>query len=183
MSSNPAYNALLQLSKASLSSASGLPSQKKVTARWSGIGFLLNGKRFVTPMGHVAEIMEVPESTRLPGVQPWVVGLSNVRGRLLPVFDLNHFFFGKESSATKRLQRVLVLEINGLYSGLIVDQSLGMQHFEADRYAQEISESIDDRIAVFSSGEYEMGAGEKWPVFDMNKLTLNTAFTNVAAIV
>lgn len=183
MSSNPAYNALLKLSEVSLNSASGLPSQRKVIARWSGIGFLLNGKRFVTPMGHVSEIMEVPDSTRLPGVQPWVVGLSNVRGRLLPIFDLNHFFFGKESSSSRRLQRVLVLEINGLYSGLIVDQSLGMQHFEADRYAAEVSEPIDERVGVFANGEYEMGPGEKWPVFDMNRLTMNTAFTNVAAFV
>ena len=181
MASNPAYNALLQLSEVSLNSAAGLPSQRKVVERWSGVGFLLNGRRYVTPMGHVAEIMEVPESTKLPGVKPWVVGLSNVRGRLLPIFDLTHFFFGRETESSKRLQRVLVLEINGLYSGLIVDQSLGMQHFQADRYNDRNDETLDERVGVFVSGEYMMEAGEQWPVFDMNKLTLNTAFTNVAS--
>ena len=50
----------------------------------------------IAPMGNVVEMLPVPEATPLPGVQPWVAGLANVRGRLLPLFDLE-VFFGKKA--------------------------------------------------------------------------------------
>jgi Chemotaxis signal transduction protein len=89
--SRSAYQALTELVVKCRESARGLPAQRDSAPRWSGIGFSIMGQKFVAPMSHVAELMEVPGSTRLPGVHSWVIGLSNVRGRLLPLFDLPHF--------------------------------------------------------------------------------------------
>ena len=113
--SNPAFDALLDLAVLSRSSATGLPEKADVLVRWSGIGFSILGWKFVLPMGQVSELMEVPESTQLPGVQPWVVGLANVRGRLLPLFDLP-MYFGGHLSAYKKRHRVLVLETQNFYN-------------------------------------------------------------------
>ena len=88
---NPAFEALANLAAVSRKNAPGLPAQVDVAPRWSGVGFSCLGYRFVVPMGQVSELLEVPTATRLPGVQSWVVGLSNVRGRLLPLFDLARF--------------------------------------------------------------------------------------------
>ncbi|WP_261862922.1 chemotaxis protein CheW [Psychrobacter sp. JCM 18900] len=34
----------------------------------------------------------MPEYTSLPLVKPWMLGIANIRGRLLPLTDLSHFF-------------------------------------------------------------------------------------------
>lgn len=82
------FQALAKLAEQCQESAKGLPQKIESVPRWRGLGFMTLGERFVAPMGQITEMMEVPANTRLPGVQPWVVGLSNVRGRLLPLFDV-----------------------------------------------------------------------------------------------
>lgn len=132
--SQEAFQALVNLAMQSRRSAKGLPSQIDTQPHWSGIGFELLGRHFVAPMGEVSEMLEVPYYTRLPGVKPWVKGVANVRGRLLPVCDLA-VFLGGRIQAPRKQQRILVLENQDLYTGLLVDRVLGMQHFPVDTYS------------------------------------------------
>lgn len=180
MSEQAAFQALAGLAVLSRQSAKGLPAQIDSVQKWSGIGFTLLGHKFVTPMGQVTELMEVPPSTRLPGVQPWVVGLSNVRGRLLPLFDLPQFFHGHMSSQKKR-HRVLVLETDTLYSGIVVDGAFGMQHFNADTFA-ELDGELPDEVAPFTEGAYRDSSGEQWSVFDFARLAEDARFINAALV-
>ncbi|WP_188149478.1 chemotaxis protein CheW [Teredinibacter waterburyi] len=180
MSENPAFQALADLSAQCRKSAHGLPAQVEAAPRWSGIGFSVLGQRFVAPMSHVAELMEVPGSTRLPGVHPWVLGLSNVRGRLLPLFDLAQFF-GGGLSAQKKHHRVLVLETGTLYSGVVVEMAFGMQHFTADSYG-ECTQPVPTPLAPFVEGAYHDQSGETWPVFSMARLAQDSRFNNAAFV-
>jgi twitching motility protein PilI len=61
--------------------------------------FLLSGENFLAPIGEVAEILKTPRYTMVPGVEPWMRGLANVRGRLLPITDMMMFLGRKSSSA------------------------------------------------------------------------------------
>lgn len=176
---NAAFQALANLAALSRQTASGLPAQVDVSPRWSGVGFSCLGYRFIVPMGQISELMEVPSSTRLPGVQPWVIGLSNVRGRLLPLFDLARFVGGHISSQ-KKSHRVLVLETENLFSGLVVDRAFGMQHFVADTY-EIFSGELPQGLKQFVNGSYRDSVGERWCVFDMGLLAQNPEFTNAAA--
>jgi len=72
--------------------STGLPEQKKTAEQWNGIGFMLAGEHYVVPMGEVIEILHVPRFTQIPGVRPFLIGAANVRGRLLPLVDLDTFF-------------------------------------------------------------------------------------------
>ncbi|WNO09357.1 chemotaxis protein CheW [Teredinibacter sp. KSP-S5-2] len=180
MSKDAAYQALASLAALSKQSAKGLPAQQKSAPRWSGVGFSFMGFKFVTPMGIVAELMELPQSTRLPGVQPWVIGLSNVRGRLLALFDLPQFLGGKLISQKKQ-RRVLVLETDTLYSGLVVDQAYGMQHFYIDSFRESV-EGLPESIAPYVRGSYSNAQGEQWLVFRMETLAEDDRFTNAAAV-
>ncbi|MBU2985019.1 chemotaxis protein CheW [Saccharophagus degradans] len=178
MSQNAAFQALVNLSSLSRSAAKGLPEQMNVVPRWSGVGFSVMGKKFVAPMGQVTELMELPSSTRLPGVQPWVIGLSNVRGRLLPLFDLAHFFEGK-MTGHKKNHRVLVLETDTLYSGLVVDRAFGMQHFNVDSFSTDTAE-LDSQLTPFVDGTYQDDSGERWNVFSVANLAADARFINAA---
>lgn len=180
MSENSAYKALTSLAALSRRSAKGLPAQVDVVPRWSGVGFAFLGTRFVTPMGQMSELLEVPTSTKLPGVQPWVIGLSNVRGRLLPLFDLPRFF-GGVGSGIKKNHRVLVLETESLYSGIVVDRAFGMQHFAADRFG-EVETELKDEIKPFVKGAYRDSRGDEWCVFNLLTLAEDPRFVNVAVV-
>lgn len=173
-----AFQALVNLATLSLDAAKGLPAQQDSAERYSGVGFSMLGTRFVIPMGQVKETMEVPELTRLPGVKSWVLGLSNVRGRLLPIIDFARFL-GAQLVGSKRLQRVLVLETESLYSGLIVDQCFGMQHLPIDTFS-EFNESLPGRLGEFVTGAYLDDSGAKWVVFDLNLVAGNSEFANAA---
>ena len=173
-----AFQALLDLAQRSRAAARGLPAQTDIRPHWSGIGFSLMGSYFVAPMGEVSEMLEVPSYTHLPGVQPWVKGVANVRGRLLPLFDMAAFF-GDRLGGSRKQRRVLILETETLYSGLMVDQVFGMQHFPMDEYNEQAGSTVAEEILPFVTGSYPLG-GQQWSLFRPGLLAEDPRFTNAA---
>lgn len=180
------FDALVDLAERSRRSARGLPSVKKVQPHWSGIGFTLQNRFLVAPIGEVSELLELPGYTKLPGVQPWVMGVANVRGRLLPLMDLAAFFGGHLEGQRKR-QRVLVLEAADFYTGLVVDTALGMQHFPIDTWSTDLGDIDDQQLKSFVIGSYSnsratraAGDGQKWYVFSPARLMEDPRFINAA---
>ena len=88
----PPFAVLTNIALRSRQLSTGLPEQKKTAEQWNGIGFMLAGEHYVVPMGEVTEILHVPRFTQIPGVRPFLIGAANVRGRLLPLVDLDTFF-------------------------------------------------------------------------------------------
>lgn len=193
-SNQRAFQALVGLAMQSRRAAKGLPSQVDTKPHWSGIGFELLGRHFVAPMGEVSEMLEVPYYTRLPGVKPWVKGVANVRGRLLPVCDLA-IFLGGRIQAPRKQQRILVLENQDLYTGLLVDRVFGMQHFPVDTYSPVVNSSAVSTAVANGHGAADGAGGEsvvpfchghfwvdgvEWTVFRPEKLSADTHFLNAA---
>mgnify|MGYP000660447196 CR=1 FL=1 len=178
MPEQAAFEALVDLARRSKRSAKDLPAQVDIKPHWSGVGFSLMGHHLVAPMGSIAEMLEVPSYTRLPGVQPWVRGVANVRGRLLPLFDMAAFFGGRLSGHRKR-RRVLVLDMGEVYTGLVVDQVLGMQHFPVDAFSAAAGD-IDSDLQAFASGSYQQQDGPRWTVFNPAELGGDARFANAA---
>ncbi|WP_096085651.1 chemotaxis protein CheW [Agaribacterium haliotis] len=175
------FQALVNLAKQCQKAAQELPAKIESAPRWSGLGFLLMGQRFIAPLGQVAEILEVPGHTRLPGVQPWVIGLSNVRGRLLPLIDLP-MFLGAQLGLQRRNHRVLVFDSGDIFSGLMIERSLGMQHFELGQHSAEQDEQVPDLIKSYLEGSYVDAQEQRWNVIDLNKLAADARFANASLL-
>ena len=171
------FAALMDIAQRSVNLAQGLPAQVDIKPHWSGIGFMLAGHRFVAPMGEVSELMAQPPATRLPGVQSWVHGVANVRGRLLPLIDLEKFFGG--SLGNRKRRRVMALELGELYTGLIVSEVFGMQHMSVDSFSDEVPEGVET-LKPFLAGSYHHN-DVVWSVFSPYKLAQNAEFFNAAA--
>lgn len=178
MSTADPYTQLASIERNCLKLASGLPAQKEVTELWNGIGFSLAGHRFVASMGEVVEVLIVPRYTLVPGVQPWLNGIANVRGRLLPILDLAHFFGLSHKGGSSRDRRVLVVERAEIFSGLIVDNVLGMQYFPIDTFQAGVND-VPERMKNFISGCYER-SHDRWHVFSTDNLINNEVFLSVA---
>ncbi len=172
------FSVLTDIARRSRSMAAGLPEQQEAVELWNGIGFILAGERYVTPMGEVTEILHVPRFTHIPGVRPFLLGAANVRGRLLPLVDLAGFFDIPRASRSMRDRRVLVIEQGDLFSGLVVDGVLGMQYFAADSF-REAPEGVPESVQPFVSGGYER-SDEVWKVFSAVDLLDDDRFLDVA---
>ncbi len=174
-----AYQTLADLAQKSLMAARQLPAQKDITPQWNGVGFSMFGKHFVVAMSELNEMLEVPAHTKLPGVQPWVKGVANVRGRLLPIYDLAAFF-GELLIGNKKQQRLLVIDRNKTYAGLWVDQVFGMQYFDIASRNSELSPELPESIEDFIEGSFEL-EGITWSVFHPLKLMEKPNFIDVSS--
>ncbi len=172
------YELLRTIEQRSRERALGLPQQIEVRRTWSGIGFRFGPHHLVAPMGKIAEILEYPPLTRVPSALPWVRGIANVRGSLLPIMDLKGFVTGELTELNRR-SRVLVVHHGDLHTGLLVDEVLGMRHF-FDEERQPDSTGLAPALQDFVEGAYRQGE-QDWGVFSVDRLVANPRFREVAA--
>ncbi len=169
---------LQELDRRSRMHAQPLPQQLEVKVTWDGVGFRLGEYQLVAEMSQVKEILTHVSLSRLPGVKPWVKGVANVRGNLLPILDLSGLVLDETSRMTRR-SRVLVLQHRGVHAGLVVDEVLGMRHF----LEEELSESVErlpSTMQKYASGIYRQG-GDSWGVLDIHRLSEMPEFMAAAA--
>lgn len=155
-----------------------LPSNERNEPEWQGIGYQVGGVRLVSAMGEVREVLQVPRYTPLPGVHDWMLGIANVRGRLLPVVDL-HRYLGIEPTLPLSQARLLVVEAEGLTSGLLVEASLGIQHFMLSSFEPPGSE-VPVPLARLIRGFYRHG-GRVYYEARLSSLFAEDRFRDVSA--
>jgi twitching motility protein PilI len=172
-----AYAILMALAQRSQQVAVELPARENAQTHWNGLGFNLLGQKFVAPMSEVAELMRLPQATRLPGVKSFVIGVANVRGRLMALLDLA-VFFGTHSDLPRAQRKVLALEDDEQYFGFLVEESLGMQHFPSDAFDENIEE-VDVIFQPFIKGGYRV-AGAVWPVMSLKTLAADPDLEKLA---
>jgi purine-binding chemotaxis protein CheW len=66
------------------------------------LAFLVGEDEYAVPILKVREIVAVGSLTRVPGAPPWVRGVANLRGQVLPVVDLAAKFGLPAAAATTR---------------------------------------------------------------------------------
>ncbi len=171
-----AYKLLTSIAQQSEQHSVQLPSQGAVQSQWRGVGFRLAGMRFVAPMEEVDEVLYVPSYTSFPGVKSWVNGVSNVRGRLLSLIDLG-VYFGQKPSLSSKTSRILCVKLDDLYTGLIVEQVLGMQALEERDRVQ--PEKLPKEFRPFVTGGFQQN-GTSWTIFSLSELVKAPEFLQVA---
>ena len=132
---------------------------------------------YVAPMGEISEILHEPRYAVLPGVKPWVKGVANLRGRLLPIMDLCSFF-GHELSPVRKQRRVLVVDHQEVFAGLMVDEVLGLQHFSQISLMPIQGSEGAEPMAPFMSGQFLRE--HAWLVFSPAALAQSPGFMDVA---
>ena len=104
----------------------GLPMQEAPPESWEGVMFSVLGSRLVMPLREVVEMLPFPPVvTRVPGAKAWVRGVANIRGNLLPLIDLQSFLGGSPISPDRH-SRVLVINHEEIFAGLLVERVMGM---------------------------------------------------------
>lgn len=93
--------------------------------------FKLASERYALETRHVQDVHPLRDLTPLPGTPAFVLGIVNVRGRILPVLDLKKFFDLPERGLTD-LHRIILVRGHDLEFGLLADVIVGVSSVAAD---------------------------------------------------
>jgi len=83
--------------------------------------FALDGEEFGIPVIQVREVIRVNGITRVPQAPAHVRGVTNLRGRILPVAEIRTRL-GLGQAVITPASRVVVVELRGRVLGLLVDR-------------------------------------------------------------
>lgn len=93
--------------------------------------FNLGEQSYALPVGQVQEIRAMGRVSRLPGSPPWLVGVMNLRGQVIPVSDLR-LRFSIPLGAWSLAPVLIVVITGGKLAGLVVDGVLDVADLPPD---------------------------------------------------
>jgi twitching motility protein PilI len=170
---NPAWALLKRLEDGCLAHRVALPRRGEAVRRWTALALQVGPWRLLAGLhGEVREILSQPVLTRVPMTQPWLRGIANLRGLLLPVSDLQAFLTGQPAAQGPR-SRVLVVQHQDLRVGLLVPEMLGVKRLP--QLQAEPAPDLGPRISAYISHAYRDGE-ECWPVLSFAMLLDTPAF-------
>jgi twitching motility protein PilI len=170
------FEILARYERLSLAHASDTQDKFEAPGLWRGIGFRVGSRLLLSGIDEINELLAVPMLTPVPGTQPWLLGVANVRGNLVPVVDIGRFLFGERTQHSER-SRLLVVRQGGGSVALLVDEVLGQRTVDAEQ-RQQAREEDDSRLARFVDnrvGEQQLA------IFSMARLVRAPDFRQAAA--
>lgn len=145
----------------------GLKRQKgehiSASTQWLGVAFMIGGQQMVAPLGDIAEVLALPDVTPVPLAKPWLTGVANVRGRLLPITNLPQFLGLPPVQGRNLSQKLLVVDQSKLFSGLLVDEVLGIQTFNQRQY-EPVGLPDESPLAAYTHGRFHQN-DQTWYIF------------------
>jgi chemotaxis protein CheZ len=108
------------------------------------VGFKMNDNEYTIPILKVQEIINLPPITKLPQAPHGIEGITNLRGRVIPVVDLKRIM-GLEGVSG---EKVIVVSNGKITFGILVDSITGVISIEDE----EIEASSDFNTSDVVSG-------------------------------
>ena len=95
--------------------------------------FLLSGERYGVPIGVVREVVRLSLVTPVPGARSDILGVMNVRGRILTLFDLRRSLRVDAPPPDPRNRALLTMAGEEEVAAL-VDEILGVLHITPEEF-------------------------------------------------
>ncbi|MBI1336545.1 MAG: chemotaxis protein CheW [Phycisphaera sp.] len=119
------------------------------------VSFVVGNEEFAIPILSVQEINRMMQITRVPQSPPFIEGVINLRGKIIPVMDLRKRFGMKAGDAgNDNDNRIIVVEVASRVIGFTVDRVN-----EVLRIGSEIVEPPPSMVAGVES-DYVEGVGK-----------------------
>jgi purine-binding chemotaxis protein CheW len=94
--------------------------QEEDTQKGKFLTFMLGNENYGLEIKYVTEIIGIQEITGIPEVPEYIMGIINLRGKIIPVMDVR-LRFKKTFKEYNDRTCVIVIEISGISMGMIVD--------------------------------------------------------------
>lgn len=140
--------------------------------RWLyGIEFLLGEERYFIESKNVVEVAHLKELTTLPGTPAFILGVFNLRGKILAVISIKKFFNLSENAITNH-NRVIIVKHQEIELGILTDEIVGTNKINTAK--------IQSNIAGIAEGQNDFLSGvtnEGIMVIDIEQFLLDSRIT------
>jgi chemotaxis signal transduction protein len=134
------------------------------------VTFMLGAEEFGVPISQIQEIDRLAKVTKVPKAAPFIEGITNLRGEVIPVLDTRKRFDLESKPADDRT-RIIIVDLGGVKTGLIVDsvrEVLNLSRKDIAPPPEAIGAGIDQQ---FISGVGKVDAGKRMIVLlDVEKI-------------
>lgn len=97
-------------------------SERITVIDYKMVTFALAGKDYAIDIMQVKEIAKAGRFTYVPNTSPFVLGVYNLRGEIIPIIDLRIFFnIPTKARETDALESMLIISIDDQMFGIVVD--------------------------------------------------------------
>jgi purine-binding chemotaxis protein CheW len=93
--------------------------------------FRLGREHYAIETRYTREVVRLTGFTSVPSAEGFLLGVANLRGEIVPIFDLM-LFFGFPSQGLSDRSRVVVIGIDDVEFGVIADSVQAVAHVPAD---------------------------------------------------
>lgn len=98
-------------------------NDKNAVIDFKMVSFALADKDYAINIMHVKEIAKANHFTYVPNTLPFVLGVYNLRGEIIPIFDLRLFFnIEVPERDDNKLENLLILSLDDRVFGVVVDK-------------------------------------------------------------
>lgn len=117
------------------------------------IGFHLNKNEYMIPILTVREIITMPSITVLPNLPPYMEGITNLRGTVIPIVNLKHLLHSGNGEMPSKT--IIVISAGRITFGIIVDGITGV--VKVDEAQIEPSDKLISTNAELLEGVAKIG--------------------------
>ena len=113
------------------------------------VTFTITGKsskpgNYAVPIEQVKEIRTVDAITKIPRSKDYVKGIMNLRGKIIPIVDVNEKIGVTSTETDSTKQRILVADVNDTLTGLLVDEVNEVQRLSLNEIESPPDGSFND---------------------------------------
>jgi len=131
------------------------------------VEFSLAYEKYAIESAYIREIYPLKELTPLPCVPRFVIGIINIRGKIISVIDIKKFF-DLPGKGFSNQNKVIVVRIDDMELGILADDILGMRRIPLN----EIQQSLPTLTGIRE--KYLRGVtNERLVVLDLAKIFLD----------
>ncbi len=110
--------------------------------------FVLSGEKYAIESIYIKETLKLNNFTPLPAVPTFLVGVFNLRGKVISIINIKEFF-GLSDEKITDLNRIIVMQQKDLIFGILVDKIEGLININGKKLTKEISTLNDMRKQYF----------------------------------
>lgn len=139
-----------------LAASQAAEAPQRATRMETWLSFRLQGETFGLPVSHVLEVVRVGAISRVPEAPAAIRGVTNLRGRVVPVVDLRVRLWMTATTLGER-SRLLVAAARGRLIALLVDDAWQVVRIDRNEVqpppADVLSAGTDYLLGVISTGD------------------------------
>ncbi|MFW5431388.1 MAG: chemotaxis protein CheW [Methylophilaceae bacterium] len=136
------------------------------------LGVEISGRNVLVELLDISETLVVADIEPIPLVNPWFLGMTNVRGVLYAINDLAHLLDHKHTEVSSSTRMLLINDTICSNVGFLADRLIGLRSLDV---LNKRDESAPESIC-FKQDVYEDDEKKVWYVLDCERLISSKEF-------